>query len=81
MVSLNNRIYFRDHPFRGVNTDSRCHVDTGRTARTNVTSVAFVRNELSTTSTGDGIKFDTSADSGTASVDVEKGAVIGDDKL
>ena len=79
MVSLNNRIYFRDHPFRGVDGDSRCYVDSGPAIRSTVTPIAFVRNELSTTSTGDGVKFDTV--SVTSSFDIEKGAVIGDDQI
>ena len=71
LVSLNNRIYFRDHPFRGTQVsqdNSRCPAPT-----VTVTQISFAQNGLShATSTSDG--------SGTESTtDIEKGAVIGDD--
>ncbi len=74
MVSLNNRIYFRDHPFRGAHGNTRCYVDSGRSFRSTVTPLNFAQNGLRhMPSTGDSLKLDTV--SGTASIDIEKGAV------
>jgi hypothetical protein len=78
LVSLNNRIYFRDHPFRGAHGNSRCYVDSGPSFRSTVTPIIFAQNGLRhpTTPAGDGLKPDNV--SCTASIDVEKGAATGD---
>ncbi|KAI0280493.1 hypothetical protein BGY98DRAFT_1060727 [Russula aff. rugulosa BPL654] len=79
LVSLNNRIYFRDHPFRGVHGNSRCYVDSGPSFPSTVTPLSFAQNEPRTTLAGDSVKLDTF--SGTPSIDIEKGAVIRDDSI
>ena len=78
MVSLNNRIYFRDHPFRGANGNTRCYVDSGPSLHSTVTPITFGRNGLHqpTTSNDDNLKLETI--SGTASIDIEKVANVGD---
>ena len=77
LVSLNNRIYFRDHPFRGAHGDTRCYVDSGRSLRATVTPLTFAQNELRrhAASIGDNVKLDTI--SGTQASDVEKSSVVG----
>jgi hypothetical protein len=79
LVSLNNRIYFRDHPFRGVHGDSRYYVDSAppSTFPSAVAPLTFAQNGLRTTSASDVVKLDTV--SGMASIDIEKGVAIGDD--
>jgi hypothetical protein len=83
-VSLNNRIYFRDHPFRGAHGDSRCYVDSGNSGPSfpsSVTPLSFAQNgRLRTIPAGDGIKLDT-VSGGTASIDIEKVAAIGDNRI
>ena len=74
LVSLNNRIYFRDHPFRGAHGNSQCYMDSGPTIRSTVTPLSFAQNGLPTTSVGESLKLGTVV-SGTASVDMEKGTV------
>jgi hypothetical protein len=79
LVSLNNRIYFRDHPFRGAHGNTRHYVDSGPSFLSTVTPIAFAPNgqRRHTTTTGDNLKLETV--SGTPSIDIEKGSVIGDD--
>jgi hypothetical protein len=78
LVSLNNRIYFRDHPFRGAHGDTRCYVDSGPSFRATVTPVTFAQNgqRRHTTTIGDNIKLDTI--SGMAASDIEKSVAVGD---
>ncbi|KAF8470495.1 hypothetical protein DFH94DRAFT_212701 [Russula ochroleuca] len=78
LVSLNNRIYFRDHPFRGAHGNTRCYVDSGRSLRATVTPLTFAQPGLRrhTTSIGDNLKLDVV--SAMATVDIEKNTVIGD---
>jgi hypothetical protein len=78
LVSLNNRIYFRDHPFRGTHGNSRCYVDSGPSLRSTVTPIVFAQSgqRHQRTSIDDTLKLDTI--SGTASLDVEKGAAVVD---
>lgn len=78
LVSLNNRIYFRDHPFRGAHGNTRCYVDSGPSFRSTVTPITFAQNgpRPHTTPAGDRHKLDTV--SRTESIDIEKGAVVGD---
>ena len=75
LVSLNNRIYFRDHPFRGAHGNSRsCYVDSGPSFPSTVTPLSFAENGRPTTSAGDTLKLDTM--SGSASIDIEKGGAV-----
>ena len=77
LVSLNNRIYFRDHPFRGAHGNSRYYVDSGPSFHSTVTPIAFAQNARRhpVTTTGDNLKLETV--SGTPSIDIEKGSVVG----
>jgi hypothetical protein len=79
LLSLNNRIYFRDHPFRGAHGDTRCYVDSGRSFRSSVTPLplTFAQNGLRrhATSINDNLKLDTM--SGTPTLDLEKSSVVG----
>jgi hypothetical protein len=79
LVSLNNRIYFRDHPFRGTHGNTRCYVDSGPSFRSAVTPLTFAGNGLrhNTTSAGDSLKLDIA--SRMATIDIEKSTVIEDD--
>ncbi len=79
LVSLNNRIYFRDHPFRGAHGNTRCYVDSGPSLRSAVTPLTFVENGLRhhTTSAGDSLKLDSV--SRMVTIDIEKSTVIEDD--
>ena len=82
LVSLNNRIYFRDHPFRGAHGHTPCYVDSGPSFLSTVTPITFAqtqngrRPQTVTTSTGTGLKLDTV--SGAPSIDIEKGSVVED---
>jgi hypothetical protein len=81
LVSLNNRIYFRDHPFRGAHGNSQFYVDSGPSFRSTVTPITFAQTQNGlrhhTTSTaGNGLKLDTVP--GTPSIDIEKGSVVGE---
>ena len=82
LVSLNNRIYFRDHPFRGAHGNTACYVDSGPSIRSTITPINFAQPQPQnglrhhTTSIGNGLKLDIV--SGTASIDIEKGSVVGD---
>ena len=77
LVSLNNRIYFRDHPFRGAHGNTRCYVDSGPSFRSTVTPITFAQNGLRhhMTTTGDRLKLENL--SRTESIDIEKCAVAG----
>jgi len=79
LLSLNNRIYFRDHPFRGAHGDTPCYVNSGRSFLASVTPLplTFAQNELRrhATSTNDNLKLDTFP--GTLTLDMEKSSVIG----
>lgn len=79
LVSLNNRIYFRDHPFRGSEDNSQCHATSGLSFHPTVTPIAFVQTGLrhNTSSIRDSLVLDTASDK--ESIDVEKAAVVGDD--
>ena len=79
LVSLNNRIYFRDHPFRGSEDNSQCYATSGPSFHPTVTPIAFVQNGLrhNTSSNRESLVLDTA--SGTESIGVEKAAVVGDD--
>ncbi|KAI9509581.1 hypothetical protein F5148DRAFT_1186280 [Russula earlei] len=61
LLSLNNRIYFRDHPSPGSHGDNGYTVDTSQIRRPSVPSLTFARTELTThTATiSDSSKFDT----------------------
>ena len=85
LVSLNNRIYFRDHPFRGAHGNSRCYVDSGPSFRSTVTPITFAPSgrrhpTVRTTLTNDGLKLDSGSGTVTASIDVEKSVVVGDNR-
>jgi hypothetical protein len=78
LVSLNNRIYFRDHPFTGGSGNTRCFVDSGRTCRSTVSSLTFAHPGLHphTASIGDGLRLGTIPN--TKVIDIGKSVVIGD---
>jgi hypothetical protein len=81
LVSLNNRIYFRDHPFRGAHGNTRCYVDSGRSFRATVTPLAFAHPRLhhhTQTSIGDNLKLDAVSGTATVDIDIEKTTVVGD---
>ncbi len=74
LVSLNNRIYFRDHSTSGVHVDTDHYVDTGdQFHRSATTSLHFaqVGSPTHTTARGDNIKLNTV--SHTIGFDFEKG--------
>ncbi|KAF8470500.1 hypothetical protein DFH94DRAFT_685127 [Russula ochroleuca] len=74
LVSLNNRIYFRDHPFSGVRGSTRCFVDSGRSRRSAVSSLTIAQPVLHHTgSIGDRL-----ANPGMKVIDIGKSAVIED---
>ena len=59
LVSLNNRIYFRDHPYTGDPGNTQCHVDSGgRSYPSVVSSLTFAHPTLHshTNSMGDSLR-------------------------
>jgi hypothetical protein len=80
LVSLNNRIYFRDHPFRGAHGNTACYVDSGPSIRSTITPINFSQPQNGlrhhTTAIGNGLKLGTV--SGTPSIDIEKGSAVGE---
>jgi len=79
LVSLNNRIYFRDHPFsRAGGQSTRCFVDSGGPCNSAVSSLTFAHPGLHshTTSIGDDLRLGTIPS--TKVIDAGKGVVIRD---
>ena len=76
-MSLNNRIYFRDHPFSG-SQSTRCYVDSGRSCSSAISSLTFAHPNLHrhTASIGDGLRLGTIPS--TKVIEVGKGIVIED---
>jgi len=79
MVSLNNRIYFRDHPFRGAHVGTQCYVDSSNSGESSLRStLKFAPNGQRhptgmATGGGETLKLETIP--GLRSMDAEKGAV------
>jgi hypothetical protein len=59
LVSLNNRIYFRDHSYPGGRGSTQCHVDSSRTYPSAVSSLTFAHPGLHshTASIGDNLRL------------------------
>jgi len=59
LVSLNNRIYFRDHSYPGDRGNTQCYVDSGRSYPSAVSTLTFAHPGLHshTASIGDGLRL------------------------
>lgn len=75
LVSLNNRIYFRDHSHPEGSGNTRCYVDSSRSYPSAVSSLTFAHPGLHshTASFGDGLRL--GAISSAKVIDIRKGAV------
>jgi hypothetical protein len=58
LVSLNNRIYFRDHSYPGGNGNTQCYIDSSRSYPSAVSSLTFAHPGLHshTASIGDNLR-------------------------